>query len=66
MNNKIKAGIYTILVFLLIALIGFVASKYPQAILSALLIIALGGLIYAVYKLIYTYLRDEEEEPFIF
>jgi hypothetical protein len=66
MNNKIKAGIYTILVFLLVSLIGFVASKYPQAMLYSLLAIAFGGLIYAVYKLIYMYLGDEEEEPFIF
>jgi hypothetical protein len=66
MNKKIKAIIYTILVFLLVGLIGFVASKYPQAVLGSLLAIAFGGLVYSVYNLIYLYLDDKEEEPFIF
>jgi zinc transporter ZupT len=70
MNKKIKAGIYTILVFLLVGLIGFVASKYPQAILYSLLAIAFGGLVYTVYKVIYMNLGGEEdgkkEDPILF
>ena len=66
MNNKIKAGIYTILVLISLALLIYAIATYPYIVLSILLIIALGGFVYAVYGLIYMYLDDKEEEPFIF
>jgi len=70
MKKKIKAGIYTILVFVLIGLLSTIAYTYPRTfgivMLYSFLVIALGGLVYSVYNLIYMYLDDKEEEPFIF
>ncbi len=70
MKKKIKAGIYTILVFVLIGLLSTIAYTYPRtfgiAMLYSFLAIALGGMVYSVYNLIYMYLDDKEEEPFIF
>lgn len=66
MNKKIKAGIYTVLVLLSLTLLIYAIATYPHIVLSILLIIALGGFIYAVYGLIYMYLDDKEEDPMIF
>jgi predicted membrane channel-forming protein YqfA (hemolysin III family) len=70
MNKKIKAGIYTTLVFLLVGLVATIAYTYPRTfgivMLYSFLVIALGGVVYSVYNLIYLYLDDKEEDPFIF
>jgi hypothetical protein len=70
MNKKIKAIIYTTLIFLLIGLVATIAYTYPRTfgivMLYFFLAIAFGGLVYSVYNLIYLYLDDKEEDPFIF
>jgi hypothetical protein len=66
MNNKIKAGIYTILILLLLGLTIYSIAKYPLIVLTILITIALGVLVYCVYGLVYIYLEGKEEDPFLF
>jgi len=66
MNNKIKAGIYTILILLLLGLTIYSIVKYSFIVLSILVIFALGVLVYCVYGLVYMYLEGKKEDPFLF